>query len=107
VQRTCGVCLGPQPLDGRRDRSLISREGLTNRSIVVDVLGHHAQYVRKIDQRNECRIKSLLLGRVCEGRTCQPLILLQPVIHVEDFLRIGRSGCDLREQRIRVNRNWR
>jgi hypothetical protein len=67
---------------------LIRREGLANSGIVVDVLRHHGQHIRKIHQRDECRIKSLLLCGVREGGAVQSAMLVQPVIRVENFLRV-------------------
>jgi hypothetical protein len=52
------------------------------------VLRHHLQHLRKIHQRNERRIESLLLCRVGERRAGQPLIVLQPVIDIQNLLRI-------------------
>jgi hypothetical protein len=106
AQRSCGVCLGPQALNRGSDRSLIRQERLPNGGIVVDVLRHHIQHIGKIYQRDECRIELLLLRRIGERRTRQTGILLQPTIHIENLLRIGRRRRDLREQRIRVEGDW-
>jgi hypothetical protein len=101
------VCLGPQTLDRSRDRTLIRRECIADGRVVVDVLRHHIQHLRKIDQRYKCRIKSLLLSRIGQCRARQRRILRQPVVYIQNFLRIRRGCRDLRKQRIGIKRNRR
>jgi len=78
---------------------------LPDRSVIVDILRHHIQHLRKARQRDKRRIESLFLRRIGELSTRQPRVLLQPVIDIQDFLRIRRRGSDLRQQRIRVERD--
>jgi len=61
----------------------------------VNVLRHHLQHLRKVHQRNERGIESLLLRGVGERRARQIRIGIAPVIHVQNFLRIGRGCHDL------------
>jgi len=84
---------------------LIGRKGLPDRGIIVNVLRHHIQHLRKTGQRDKRRIESLFLCCVGERRSFEVRILLQPVIHIDNFLWIGRCGCDLSQQRIGVKRN--
>jgi hypothetical protein len=76
-------------LDRSRDCSLIGRKGGADRGIVVDVLGHHVEHARKIHQRNKRRIKSLLLRCIRQCDIGESRVLRQPVVDIQDFLRIG------------------
>jgi hypothetical protein len=105
LQRPSRVSLGSQSLNRGRNRSLIRQKGLPDGGVIVNVLRHHVQHLRKIRQRNKCRIKPLPLRRIGEGRARKPGVLLQPVIYVQDFLRIRRGGRDLSQQRIGVKRD--
>jgi hypothetical protein len=69
------------------------------------VLRHHLQHLRKIYQRDKRRIESLFLRRVRQLSSVEIGVLLQPVINIKNFLRIGRGSGDLREQRIRIKRD--
>jgi hypothetical protein len=66
AQRASFVCLRPQPLNRGCNRFLIRQKRVPDRGIIVDVLRHHLQHLRKIHQRDECRIESLLLR--CVGQ---------------------------------------
>ena len=61
--------------------------------------------MRKIHQRDKRWIESRRLCGIGERGSGEIGILLQPVIHVENFLRIGAGSGDLREQRIRIERD--
>jgi hypothetical protein len=102
AQVPCGIRLVPQSLDRGTHRSLIRRKRLPNGGIVINVLRHHVKHVWEVYKCNKCRIKSLLFRRIGERRTLQTRIRLQPVRDVQNFLRIRRSGCNLRQKRIRV-----
>lgn len=65
-QRPSSISLCAQPLNGVRDGGLIVRERLTDGRVVVDVLSHHLEDLRKIHKSDERRIESLLLRRVGE-----------------------------------------
>jgi hypothetical protein len=65
------VSLIPQALNRSRDCSLICSECITNGGIIVDIFRHHLEHLRKIHQRNKCRIESLLLCCIRQGCTCQ------------------------------------
>jgi hypothetical protein len=49
-------------------------------------------------QSNESRIKSLLLRGIAERIAGKPRIVGEPIIDVENFLRVRGGGCNLREQ---------
>lgn len=106
AQRSGIVGLRPQALNRRRNRLLIGGKRLADRSIVIDVLGHHVQHLREIHQRDKRRIEPLLLCCLCQGTPCEPMVLLQPGVDIQNLLRIRRRGSDLREQGIRVKRHW-
>lgn len=69
------------------------------------MLRHHFEHLRKIHQRDERRIESLLLSRVGQRRARQPGICLQPVIYIQNFLWICRGSGDLGKQGIRIERD--
>jgi hypothetical protein len=86
-------------------RIWVRLECRSDRGVVVDILRHHREHLGKLDQRNECRIEALRLRRVGESVAAEPRILLQPVLGVENLLRIGASAGDLCQQRIRIERD--
>jgi hypothetical protein len=106
AQRAGVVRLSPQALNRSRDGFLIRGKCLSDGGVVVDVLSHHFQHLRKIYQRDECGIESLLLCRISERRARKPGVLRQPVIDIQDFLRIGGGGSDLGEQGIGIKGDW-
>jgi hypothetical protein len=99
------IGLIPQPLDRVGDGSLIRGKCSPDGGIVVDVLRHHLQDLRETRQRDKCWIEALLLGRVRERRPRQSGVLHQPVVNIQNFLGIGRSRSDLRQQRIGIKRD--
>ena len=105
LQRARRVRLLAQALDGIHHRRLIRREGAADGGVAVDVLRHHAQNLREVDQRDERRIKSLRLCRIGARLTAQTGVLLQPGVGVEDLLRIGRGRTDLCHQGVRIQRD--
>jgi hypothetical protein len=98
------VGLSAQALNRGGHRSLVRRKRLADGGVIVDVLGHHLQDLRKINEGDERGIEPLLRGGICERSAGEIEVLLQPVIHVEDFLRIRGGGGDLGEQGIRIER---
>jgi hypothetical protein len=78
---------------------------MPNGGIIVDVLRHHLQHLRKIYQCDKRGIESLLLRRVRQLSPVQIKVLLQPVINIKNLLRIRRSSSDLRQQRIGIKRD--
>jgi hypothetical protein len=80
------VSLSAQTLNRCRYGSLIGDERIADGGVVVDVLGHRGQNIRKIHQNDECRIKALLLRSVREDSAGQSGMLMQPVVRVENFL---------------------
>jgi hypothetical protein len=86
AQRAGVVGLSPQALNRRGDRFLVSGERLPDCAIIVDVLSHHVEHLRKVHQRNECRIESLLFCSIGERRARQAGIRLQPGVDIQDLL---------------------
>jgi hypothetical protein len=70
--------------------------------IIVNILRHHRDHIRKPGQGNECRIETLLLGS--SGQLSERLVTVlgQPIIEIQNLLGIGRSGSDLGQKGIRV-----
>jgi hypothetical protein len=105
-QRSRRICLVPEPLNRGGDRSLVSRKRLADGGIVINVLRHHLQHLRKIHQRDKCRIESLLLCRVGQCSARKPQVVLKPILDIQNFLRIRRGGGDLGKQGVRVKCDW-
>jgi hypothetical protein len=80
---------------------------LPNRGIVVDILRHHLQHVGEGHQRNEGRVEALRLRGVRQLTAAQAGIVGKPVGDIENLLRIGRRGRDLRQQGIGIQRDGR
>jgi hypothetical protein len=104
AQRSRRVGLRTQPLNRRRHLLLIRRDSSSNRSIVVDVLGHHLDHGRKVGKRDKGRVETLLLRRIRQCCSAQALIQRQPVIDIQNLLRIRRSRRNLRQQRVGIKR---
>ncbi len=101
------IRLRPQTLDSCRHLALICRDRRSNGGIVVDILRHHLDYLGKACQGDECRIKTLLLGSRRQLRHDEVLVLPQPVIEIQDLLRIGGRRRNLRQQGVGIKRNRR
>jgi hypothetical protein len=71
LKRAPGISLLTQALHRVHDHALIRGESVADRGIVVDVLGHHVDDLRKIHQCNEGRIKALCLGSIGERLSSQ------------------------------------
>jgi hypothetical protein len=104
AQRSRRVSLRTQPLNRRRHLRLIRRDGRPERSVVVDILSHHLDDRRKVSKSNKSRIETLFLRRIRQRRSAQALIQRQPVVDIQNLLRIRRSRRNLRQQRVRIER---
>ncbi len=102
AQRTRSVGLRPQPLNRSRHLILIRRNRGPDRGIVINILRHHLHHVGKPGQGNKCRIETLLLGSSGQLRQGEVAVLRQPIIEIQNLLRIGRGGSDLGQKRVGV-----
>jgi hypothetical protein len=102
TQRAGSVGLRPQPLNRCRHLILIRRNRRPDGGIIVNVLRHHLHYVGKPGQGNECRVETLLLGSGGQLRECLVTVLRQPIIEIQNLLRISGGGSDLGQKRIGV-----
>jgi hypothetical protein len=100
------VGLRPQPLDRRRDLILIRSNRRPDGGIIVNVLRHHLHYIGKPGQGDECRVEALLLGSSGQLRECLVTVLRQPIIEIQNLLRISGGGSDLGQKRIGVESDW-
>jgi hypothetical protein len=107
AQRPRVIRLCPQPLDRLRNHILVGQHGRTNGGIVVDVLRHHLHHRRESRQRDKGRIEPLLLRPRRQLRQGFIAVLRQPVIEVENLLRIGSSRGDLCQKGIGIKRDRR
>jgi hypothetical protein len=104
AQRSRRVGLRTQPLNRRRHLRLIRRDSTPERSVVVDILGHHLDHRRKVCKCDKSRIETLFLRSIRQPRSAQALIQSQPVVDIQNLLRIRRSRRNLRQQRVRIER---
>jgi hypothetical protein len=102
-----GVGLLAQALDRIHDRALVGLEGLSDGGVIIDILRHHVEHLGKADQRQECGIKPLGLRRIGQSCALEARILVQPVLNVENLLRVGGGGGDLRQQGVGIEGNRR
>jgi hypothetical protein len=102
-----GIRLCAQSLNRIGHRRLVRRKCDADSGVIVDVLRHHRDHLRKIHQRDERRIEPRRLRRIGERSAGEIGILYQPIINVENFLRVRARGRDLRQQRIRIERHRR
>jgi hypothetical protein len=107
IQRTRSIGLLPQRLYGRHHRLLIRLKSSPQRRIVINVRRHHVQHLRKGYQRHKSRIEPTLQSGILQRLPLQPRVLLHPVICIDDLLGISRCRANLRQQRIRIQSNWR
>ena len=98
LQSAGGVRIGAQPLDRGSHFALIGGKCGSDGGVIVDVLRHHLQDLREIYERDKCGIESLLHCGIGERRAAEIGILLEPIMRVENFLRVRGGGSDLREQ---------
>jgi hypothetical protein len=98
AQRARGIRLRAQTLDRSSDLSLIGCHGLPNCRVVVNVLRHHLKHAREGQQSKKGRIESITLCRIGLRSARKVRIFCQPVINVEDLLRVGRGRRNLSKQ---------
>ena len=99
--------LGPQPLDRVHDIRLLRQHGVAELLRPIELLRHHRQHVRDLDQRLHAVVPALLSERAGERIALHVLVGLGPAIRLHDLERIGRGDQHLRQQRIRVQRDRR
>jgi hypothetical protein len=102
AQRSCGIGLGAQTLDGSSYFRLIGCHSLPNGGVVVDVVRHHLEHGREGDQSDEGRIEPLLLGGIGERGAGEVRVLRKPVGDVQNLLGVGGSRCDLGQERVGI-----
>jgi hypothetical protein len=78
---------------------------LPDRGVVVDVFGHHLDDRREVNERDECRIESLLLGGIGKRGPREASVMGEPVVDVENLLRVGGGSGDLCEERVGIERD--
>jgi hypothetical protein len=101
------VGLAPQALDGCGDRPLICRKRLANCGVVVNIFGHHRNHPREGTQGEKCRIEALLLRCIGQRLVGQGRVRGQPVVEVQNLLRISGRGRNLRQQRVWIQSDGR
>ncbi len=96
AEGSCGVGLAAEALDGCGDFGLVGRHCLADGGVVVDVVRHHLEDGGEGEESEEGGIEALLLGGAGESGTGEVRVVREKVGDVEDFLRVGGGGCDLR-----------
>jgi len=94
-------------LHGIHDILLLREEGVAELLRPVELLVHHRQHVGKRDQRFHARVPGFFLDGLRDRIAFDVGMLLLPARRLHDFQRIGRGHEDLREQRIRIQRDRR
>jgi hypothetical protein len=97
IQRARSISLLPQRLYRRHHRLLIRLERSPQCRIVINMRRHHVQHLRKGHQRHKSWIKPTLQSRILQRLPLQPLVLLHPVIRIDNLLGISRRRTDLRQ----------
>lgn len=100
AQRPGCVGLSAQALNRIGDSCLIGREDVPDCGVVVNVLRHHVEDLRKIYECDECGVEPLLLGGIGERGPAQVRICRQPIVYVQDLLGTRRGCHHLRQQRV-------
>jgi hypothetical protein len=100
IQSTSSKRILPKRLNSRHHRLLIIPEHIPQCGIVIHIRRHHLHDGRKVHQRNKRRIEPMLLRRIRQRLPLQIAILMHPVIHIQNLLRVRRSCAYLRHQRI-------
>jgi hypothetical protein len=68
----------------------------------LDVARHPLHHVRKLNQTLDTGVPGLLCHRVCQRFALQILIVIHPLLKLDYFQWISRSGEGLRQKRIGV-----
>ena len=95
------------PLHAVHDVLLLRKERLAELLRPIKTLVHHLQNRGRCHERLDARVPSLLLRRGFERIVLEVLVLVHPALGPDYFERIGRCHQHVREQRIRIQRNWR
>jgi hypothetical protein len=73
----------------------------------LNIAGHPLHHIWKFYQRLDARVPRLLCHGVCQRFALQILIIIHPLLKLNDFERVSRSGESLRQEWIRVQRDRR
>ena len=95
------------PLHGRHDVLFLRKERLAELLGPVETFAHHLQNRGRCNQRFDARIPVLLLGRCPLCLFLEVLVVVHPALGPHHFERIGRCHQNVRQQRIRVQRDRR
>ena len=98
---------GPQPLDRVHDIGLLRQHGVAELLRPIELLRHHRQHGRNLDQRFQAVVPALLGERAGERIALEGLVGLGPAVRLHDLERIGRGDQYLGQQRIRMERDRR
>jgi hypothetical protein len=74
---------------------LVGHHRRANRGVVINILRHHLDDLRKPNQSYKRGVESLLLGGGGQLGNGEILVLGQPIIDVQNFLGIGGRCRDL------------
>jgi hypothetical protein len=105
IQCAGGIRLLAQGLNRRHHRFLVRFKCCSQRSVVINVDRHHVKHRRKAHERDEGWIESFRLRGVGQRCALQVRVLFQPVVCVDNLLRVGRSRTYLRKQCVGIERD--
>ena len=106
-ERTGGLRTLAQALNGVHDIRLLREKGVAELLGPLQIAVHHAQELRKRNERFDARIPGLLLQRRRQYVALKRRVggSLQPAVRLDNLERVGRGHQDLCNQRIGVERN--
>jgi hypothetical protein len=106
-QIACTLSLCTQPLDCVHHVRLLCQECVSKVRRPLDVARHPLNHVRKLYQWLDAWVPRLLGHSVRQRFALQILVVIHPLLKLNYFERIGRSGESLRQERIGVQRDRR
>ncbi len=103
----CGISFLPQSLNGCRDIGLLIHESFAQPLCPSRLLSQHVEDFRKRRERLHALIPTHLHQGIIERISLKARVCLYPAVRVHDISGICGRDKDLREQRIRIERNRR
>ncbi len=99
--------LGAEPLDRGHDLFLLSEERVTELRRPIQLLAHHREHVGEVRERLDARVPGLLLELASLCFTGRTPASSHPPIGLDDLQGVRRRHQDLRQKRIRIERDRR
>jgi hypothetical protein len=94
-------------LDCGHHVSLLRQKCVSQIGCPLNVAGHACHHVRKHDQRLDTWVPRLLCDGIRQRLPCQILVLVHPLLKLNDLKRISGSSERLSQEIIRIERDRR